>query len=103
MRDNAEAIPILPLVVNIGAEPGSPGYCLRQVLSLHRPRKLSGPLVCAIGHFSQLLLNAQIALGDLLLDLSVVIQRLAEHEEQLHAVIARQRHFNLGLAFLESL
>jgi len=50
-----------------------------------------------------LLLNAQIALGDLLLDLSVVIQRLAEHEEQLHAVIARQRHFNLGLAFLESL
>ena len=59
--------------------------------------------LCAIGHFSQLLLNAQIALGDLLLDLAVVVQRLAEHEEQFRAVIARQRRFNLGLAFLNSM
>jgi hypothetical protein len=57
----------------------------------------------AIGHFSQLLLNAQIALGDLLLYLAVVLQRLAQHEEQFRAVIARQGRGNLGLAFLDSI
>ena len=40
--------------------------------------------------------------GDLLLDLAVVLQRLAEHEEQFRAVIARQRHFDLGSTFLDS-
>jgi len=54
-------------------------------------------------HFSQLLLNAQIALGDLLLYLAVVLQRLTQHEEQFRAVIARQRRFDLGLAFLDSM
>ena len=59
--------------------------------------------VCAIGDFSQLLLNAQIALRDLLLYLSVVLQRLADHEEQFRAVIARQCCFDLGLALLDSI
>ena len=53
--------------------------------------------------FFQLLLNAQIALRDLLLHLSVVLQRLAEHQKQFRAVIARQRRFDLGLAFLDSI
>ena len=33
----------------------------------------------------------------------VAMQRLAEHEEQFRALIARQRRFNLGLAFLDLL
>src|SRR5208282_4123295 len=75
----------------------------------HRPIRAMTALAlrfgggCAISHFSQLLLNAQIALGDLLLYLAVVLQRLAEHEEQFWAVIARQRCFDLGLAFPDSM
>jgi hypothetical protein len=57
--------------------------------------------LCPIGHFCQLLLNTQIALEDLLLHLAVVVQRLAEHEEQFRAVIARQCRIDLGLAFLD--
>ncbi|MBV8102455.1 MAG: hypothetical protein JOZ31_25210 [Verrucomicrobia bacterium] len=49
-----------------------------------------------------MLLNAQIALGDLLLYLTVVLQQLLEHEEQFRAVIACQGCFDLGLAFLDS-
>src|SRR5271165_872050 len=46
---------------------------------------------------------AQIALGELLLYLAVVLQRLTQHEEQFRAVIARQRRFDLGSAFLDSI
>jgi hypothetical protein len=38
----------------------------------------------------------------LFLHLAVVLQRLAEHEEQFRSVIACQRRFDLGLAFLDA-
>lgn len=69
------------------------GRCWRWVLVL--------AWVCAIGDLRQLFFNAQIALGELLLDLAVVLQRLAEHEEQFRAIIAREGCFDLGLAFLD--
>src|SRR5262245_27599393 len=57
--------------------------------------------LCASGDCSQLLLNVQVALDDLLLHLPVVVQSLTDHEEQFGAIIARQGRFDLGLAFLD--
>ena len=48
-----------------------------------------------------MLLNGQIALGDLLLQLAVVLQRLADHEEQFGPVIAGEGRFELGLTLLD--
>jgi hypothetical protein len=49
----------------------------------------------------QLLLNAQVALGDLLLHLPVVVQSLVDHEEHFGAIFACQRRLDLCLAFLD--
>ena len=57
--------------------------------------------LCTSGDGSQLLLNVQVALSDLLLHLPVVVQSLTDHEEQFGAIIARQGRFDLGLAFLD--
>ena len=51
------------------------------------PEALLG--LCTSGNRSQLLLNVQVALGDLLLHLPVVVQSLTDHEEQFGAIIAR--------------
>ena len=57
--------------------------------------------LCTSGDCSQLLLNVQVALDDLLLHLPVVVQSLTDHEEQFGAIITLQGRFDLGLAFLD--
>ena len=49
------------------------------------------------GQSCQVLLDAQVALGDLLLQLAVGLQGLADDEQQFGPVIPRQRRFDLGL------
>jgi hypothetical protein len=48
-----------------------------------------------------LLFDGQIALGDLVLQLAVVLQRLADHKERFGSVIAGEGRFDLGLTLLD--
>ena len=48
-----------------------------------------------------MLLDSQVTLSDLLLQLSVVLQRLADHKQRFGSVIAGEGRFDLGLTLLD--